>query len=177
MNTISRWCPSLIAGLLAMLAAACSTTAVVSSHPALAKSGETGIAKVYFLRPDVGYRGVEHKPFSIALDDQGLLTLAAGEYVLVYLRPVSATVTVESYTVVRQARENDIIKVTESVPFSFEAGKTYYLSFAGRPLGWKSGGGISYLPVLMSHRKAIATASRLKPVGNAAQEPIAQKGS
>lgn len=177
MNTIARLRRWLIVGLLAIPAAGCGTTAVVASHPALVNSGETDVAKVYFLRPDIGYRGVEHKPFSIALDDQGLLTLAAGEYVLVYLRPISATLTVESYTVVRQAGVNVMTKIRESVPFSFEAGKTYYLAFAEKQQGWASGGGVSYLPVLMSHTKALATASGLKPVGSAVQEPIVQKGS
>lgn len=177
MNLISRSLPLLILSLLAMLAAACGTTAVVSSHPALTKSGETDVAKVYLLRPDIGYRGVEHKPFAIALDNQDLLTLAAGEYVLVYLRPISAALTVESYTVVREAGENVITKVSESIPFSFEAGKTYYLTFSGQQQGWKSGGGVSYIPVLMSRSKAVATARGLKPVGDAAQEPIRQKGS
>lgn len=177
MKSITRSCRWLSLGALLALTAACGSTAVVESHPALAKSGETDVAKVYFLRPDIGYRGVERNAFLISLDGQGLLTLATGQYVLVQLRPMSATLTVESSTVVRQGGANVMTRVQESVPFVFEAGKTYYLAFVGKQQGWMSGGGVSYLPTLMSRTAATATANGLKPVGSAVQEPIAQKGS
>lgn len=177
MKVIGRHGSWLFVALFLALTAACGTTAIVESHPALAKNGEIEVAKVYFLRPDIGYRGVARNAFSISLDNQNLLTLATGEYALVYLRPMSATLTVESSTVVRQGGANVMTRVQESVPFAFEAGQTYYLAFVGKQQGWMSGGAVSYLPVLMSRTAATATASGLKPVGSAVQEPIVRKGS
>ena len=100
MKTFFRSIMLLIVGLVFITA--CGTTAIVESHPALSPPGEGNVARVYFLRPDIGYRGIAGNAFSISLDGKELLTLAKGEYALVYLKPASVIVTVESSTVVSQ---------------------------------------------------------------------------
>jgi len=175
MKTIYRSCALLLLSFSLLFIAACGTTAIVESHPALAPSNETNAAKVYFLRPDIGYRGVAGNAFSIAMDGQELLTLAKGEYALVHIRPFSGTLTVESSTVVNQSGRNVMTNVKELQPFSFEAGKTYYVTFRQNQQGWLSGGGSSYIPILISSEEAKRTANGLKPVGKALQESITQK--
>ena len=175
MKTFKQLYTSLLISMSLLLITACGTTAIVESHPAFAQPGETNAAKVYFLRPDIGYRGVMGNAFSISLDGKELLTLAKGEYALVYLRPISGTVTVKSSTVVNQGGMNVMTSVKESQSFSFEAGKKYYVAFRQNQHSWLSGGGVSYIPVLITDKSASETANGLKAVGKAAQEPITQR--
>lgn len=169
MITIMRSCTLLLISLSLSFIAACGTTTTIESHPALARSGESNVAKVYFLRPDIGYRGVRGNAFLITLDGKELLTLAKGEYTLVHLLPVSGVVTVESSTVISG---NVMTKVKESRPFSFEAGKSYYVAFRVNQHGDYRGGGSSYIPILITDAAAIEVANGLKPIGKAMQEPI-----
>jgi hypothetical protein len=173
MKTIVGTCTFLLLSTLLLFLSACGTTAVMESHPSLAQPGEGNAAKVYFLRPDIGYRGVMKNAFSIALNDKELLTLANGEYALVYLRSVSGVVTVEFSAI----RNNVQTRAKESRPFSFEAGNTYYLAFQARQPGSVPellfGGGISYVPILVTAAEALTAANVTKPVGRAIQDPIA----
>ena len=189
MKAIARSCTLLLLGLALPLLSACGTTAVVESHPSLARAGDGNAAKVYFLRPDIGYHGVQRNAFSLSLNDKELLTLATGEYALVYLEPVSGAVTVESWTVKMENLKNYMTKVKRSRPFSFDAGKTYFVAFedpdapksmqeaiakgmAAGVLG--SSDVVSFAPILITATEAIEAANRTKPVGRALQEPIAQ---
>jgi len=175
MKTIKRSYAWLLISLSLSFIAACGTTAIVESHPALAQTDGSNVAKVYFLRPDIGYRGVMGNAFSISLDSKELLTLAKEEYALLYLSPLSGTVTVESSTVISQDGMNAMTKVKESRPFSFDAGQTYYLAFSVNQRDWFSGGGVSYSPILISDGAASEAANGLKPVGKAIQDPITQR--
>ena len=191
MKAIARNCTFLFLGLSLSFLSACGTTAVMESHPSLARLGDSNAAKVYFLRPDIGYHGVMGNAFSISLNDKELLTLANGEYALVYLQPVSGVVTVESSTVKNEGGKNVMTKVKESRPFSFDAGKTYYLAFqdpnqqqvtslrdlivsAMTAAASPTWGGTSFAPILITGTEAIEAANRTKPVGKALQEPIRQ---
>ena len=175
MKTIKQICTFLLLAVSLVFISACGTTAVVESHPALAPPNETNPARVYFLRPDIGYPGVMGNAFSIAMEGREMLTLAKGEYTLVYIRPISGTLTVESTTVVNQSGRNVMTKAKESQSFSFEAGKTYHVAFRRNQQGWLNGGGSSYIPVLISGEEAKMAAVGLKPVGKAMQAPIIQK--
>lgn len=109
----------LLLGFALPLLSSCGT-AVVASHPSLAPTEDGNSAKVYFLRPDIGYAGVMQMAFTLSLDDKELLTLANGEYALAYLKPVSGAVTVESWTV---PQGGAMTKVKESRSFLFEGGR------------------------------------------------------
>lgn len=173
MRSIVRTCAFLSLGVFLLLLSSCGTTAVMESHPSLIQAGGSDSAKVYFLRPDIGYHGVMQNAFSISLGDKELLTLANGEYALVHLRSVAGLVTVESSTVQSGVQT----RVKESRPFSFEAGQTYYVAFqANRPgvVGaMLFGGGTSYVPVLVTAAEARKAADQTKPIGRAVQDPIA----
>ena len=173
MKAISQNCQFLLLLLSLSLLAACGSTAVMESHPSLARPGDSNAAKVYFLRSDIGYWGVMGNAFSISLDEKELLTLAKGEYALVYLQPVSGMVTVESSTVKNQGGMNVMTKVKESRPFSFDGGKTYYLAFQANQQDWMSGGGTSFVPMLITGTAVIEATNKTKAIGRALQEPIA----
>jgi hypothetical protein len=146
--------------------AACGATVVMETHPALAPAGQASAARVYFMRPNIGYPGVMGKAFSISWNDKELLTLAKGDYALVYLRPDSGRMTIQSWTVIN----GGMGKVTETRSFSFDAGRTYYVAFsANQHLVL---GGTSYLPTLIMGDAVTQAASKTKPIGRAAQEPI-----
>lgn len=169
MTAVVRNCALFVLGFALPLLSSCGTATPVASHPSLAPTGDGNAAKVYFLRPDIGYAGVMQLAFTLSLDDKELLTLATGEYALAYLKPASGIVTVESWTVPQGS--GAMTKVKASGYFLFEAGRTYYLAFdpslAGR-------GGTSFAPILISDAEAKGTAGRTRPVGSALQDPIPQ---
>jgi hypothetical protein len=146
--------------------AACGATVVIETHPALAPAGEAGAARVYFMRPNIGYPGVMGKAFSISWNDKELLTLAKGDYALVYLRPDSGKMTIQSWTVIN----GGMGKITETRSFSFDAGRTYYVAFSVNYhlISY----GTSYVPTLIMGDAVTEAASKTKPIGRAAQEPI-----
>ena len=171
----------LVLGFALPLLSSCGTTTVVSPHTSLAPTSDSNIAKVYFLRPDIGYTGVMRLAFTLSLDDKELLTLATGEYTLAYLKPVSGILTVESWTAPQPSvGKGTMAKVRESRQFSFEAGKTYYLAFGPRihlpasPVQQQQWGGTSFAPVLITDAEARGTAGRTRPAGSAMQDPIPQ---
>ena len=167
MTGVARICTLLLFGFALPLLSACGTTEVVASHPSLVSTGDSNAAKVYFLRPDIGYTGVMQRSFTLSLDGKELLTLATGEYALAYLKPALGIVTVESWTV-PVGGSSAMTKVSESRHFSFEAGKTYYLVFEPQ---W---GGTSFAPILVTDAEGKGTAGRTRPVGSALKEPIPQ---
>ena len=95
----------------------------------------------------------------------------------------------ESWTVKMENLKNYMTKERRSRPFSFEAGKTYYVTFED-PDAPKSlrdaiamgmtagvGGGshvVSFAPKLVTETEAIEAANKTKPVGKALQKPIMQ---
>ncbi len=81
MRVLTKYLRHFTTGLLVLLVAGCGTTAIKESHPLLANSSVGNIAKVYFIRPDPGFRGVMGNAFTISLGGQELLTIAKGEYV------------------------------------------------------------------------------------------------
>jgi len=130
--------------LFVFLVAGCTTTAINESHSLLANSSDGNIAKVYFIRPDSGDRGVMGNAFNIYLSGKKLLTIANGEYTLVYLKYYSGDVIVESYTVINRGGRNTQVLVKESQPFKFEESKTYYVTFKEYERGMRQG--TSYIP-------------------------------
>lgn len=170
MRMLAEGLRHLTTGLLLLLVAGCGTTATQESHPLLAQSSDGNIAKVYFLRPDPGFVGVMGNAFKISLSGQELLTLAKGEYTLVYLRPYSGDVEVESSTVVNRGGLNTQVTVQESQQFIFDESKTYFITFREIRRGVMQGS--SYRPYGITKDAARSLASELEPVGRAATSPL-----
>lgn len=157
---------------LVLLIVGCGSTAIIKSHPLLTIPSIDKVVKVYFIRPDPGFRGVMGNAFTILLDEQELLTIAKGEYTLVYLKPYSGIVTVESTTVINRGGMNSQTTVKESLPFKFDEGKTYYITFNEHQRGMMQG--TSHIPVSITRDAARNLASKLKPIGKAINAPLSE---
>ncbi len=153
-----------------LFVSACGTTEIKKSHPLLADSEAGNIVKVYFIRPDPGFLGVAGNAFTILLSGNELLTIAKGEYTLVNLKPYSGDITVESTTVVNRSGMNTQITVKESLPFKFESGNTYYITFEAYERGMMQG--VSYIPRSIAENTARKLAGKLKPIGKAISNPL-----
>ncbi len=170
MRVLTKYRRHFTTGLLVWLVAGCGSTAIKESHPLLANSSVPNIAKVYFIRPDPGFRGVMGNAFTISLGGQELLTIAKGEYTLVYLKCYSGDVTVESSTVVNRGGMNTQVTVKESLPFKFDESKTYYITFKEYQKGMMQG--TSYIPYNIVEDVAQNLASDLTPIGKAVAAPL-----
>jgi hypothetical protein len=148
------------------------STAIQSSHPLIAREGAAETAKVYFIRPDPGFRGVMDKPVSISLAGLELLTLAKGQYTLIHLAAGATEVTTDSYTVDSRGY---LTKASSKAHLAFSAGETHYLVFelVNRPhsiIGPHEG--FMFMPLRVSRDRALDAAQGLAPVGAAVAEPI-----
>ena len=170
MRVLTKYLRHFTTGLLVLLVAGCGTTAIKESHPLLANSSVGNIAKVYFIRPEPGFRGVMGNAFTISLGGQELLTIAKGEYTLVYLKYYSGDVTVGSSTVVKRDGMNTQVTVKESLPFKFDESKTYYITFEEYQRGMMQG--TSYIPYSITEDVARNLASKLNPIGQAVAAPL-----
>jgi hypothetical protein len=156
---------------------ACASTKVLSTHPSVIQESDGNAAKVYFMRPDIGYHNVTVRPFTILLNDRELLYLVKGEYTLVYVHPVSGSLKVKSWTgrkfITNQSRYGDMM-VEESIPCMFETGKVYYIAFKENTQK-DYDDEISYIPILISEDAAERLAGETRPEGRAINEPIMQR--
>jgi len=160
------------------------STVIQSSHPLITKEGATDTAKVYFIRPDPGFRGVMDMPVSISLAGAELLTLAKGQYTLMQLAAGTTELKVDSYTVAGPT--NAMTKVSSNTQLSFSAGETHYLVFElvprdflresrrGNLVGLVPPLGSEFLPRQVSRDRALDAVQGLTPVGAAVAKPIAR---
>ena len=163
--------------LVAALAGCASSTSVQPTHPLIATGGTVESAKVYFLRPDIGFRGVMDLPVTISLGGKELLTLAKGQYTLVPLAPGSAEMKTESYTVAGNPGAMALVSTTRTLTFS--AGETHYILFELVPrLGFRlepgPTGGSEFVPSQISRDGALRAVRGLTPVGMAVDQPISK---
>ena len=157
--------------LISLSIAGCGgSTLVQPTHPLIATEGTTEKAKVYFIRPDPGFRGVMDISLTISLAGTELLTLAKGQYTLIQLVAGSAELKVDSYTVAGPA--NAMTKVTTTTQFTFLPGGTHYLVFQMVSRGVLMGS--VFLPQQVPKDLALDTVRGLTPVGAAIVEPISR---
>jgi hypothetical protein len=140
----------------------------------MAADGVEG-AKVYFLRPDPGFRGVMDMPVDISLGEQELLELAKGEYTLLRLASGTFLMTVDGYTVA--GTSNTMTLVSTSTQVDFTKGETHYLVIEMVPRRGPEGllSGSEFVPVPVPRERAIDAAGELTPVGLAVDEPLSRR--
>jgi len=170
MKALARYLRYSTCCLFVFAIAGCGTTAIIDTHPLIAQSPDSEIAKINFLRTDPGFDGVGGNAFTISLGGEDLLTIAKGEYALTYLKNYSGDVTVESSTVVYRGGLNTWIKVEESQHFNFEGPKTYYVTFS--KIFNDTIMGTSYIAQSITEDIAKRLARELKPVGDAMAHPL-----
>ena len=150
------------------LASCTGTTSIQEGHPLLAAVDAPNIAKVYFLRPDPGFRGVMDRPLKIRCDDQDLLALAKGQYTLLALKPGVTQMSLSFFTVVGPL--NTLTPRSTTTTLTLSSGTTKYLVFELAPGGIS--GGSTFIAKESSRDFARKIAKDLSPVGLAISTPL-----
>jgi len=167
------WMPLVVTSVVGCV----GKTSVEATHPLIAADAAGENAKVYFLRPDPGFRGVMDMPVTISLGGTKLLKLAKGQYTLLPLASGTFEITVNSYTVAGQS--NAMTPVSTTTELTFPPRTTHYLLFelVPRQLEPFGGGnpGSEVRPREVSRESALEVAQALTPVGMAIDEPISQR--
>ena len=146
-----------------------ATTSLQESHPLIASGGTAERTKVYFIRPDPGYRGVMDRAVTISLGGAELLGLAKGQYTLLYLRSGNADMKLDSYT--RAGPSNARTPVSTTAQLTLPPGSTLYLVFELVPRRWPLAGSV-FVSRSVSRDRALKISRGLTPIGIAANEPI-----
>lgn len=157
-----------VAAVVAWLSGCAGTTSVQQSHPLFATAGSSDGARVYFLRPDPGFRGVMDKPLAISLDGAEVLALAKGQYTLLLLKPGTAQMKLDFHTVAGPS--NTMTPVSSTFPLTLSPGGAQYLVFDLVPRGL--GSGTTFIPRQVPRDRAIEVGKALIPVGAAIREPL-----
>jgi hypothetical protein len=157
-----------VVAVVAWLSGCAGTTSVQQSHPLFATAGSQDGAKVYFIRPAPGFRGVMDKPLAISLDGAEVLALAKGQYTLLLLKPGTAQMTLDFHTVVGPS--NTMTPTSATFPLALSPGGAQYLVFDLVPRG--PGSGSTFIPRQVPRDRAVEVAKALSPVGAAVREPL-----
>ncbi|MGE3162977.1 MAG: hypothetical protein AB7K53_13180 [Burkholderiales bacterium] len=163
---VLKWLPVVL--VVAWLSGCAGTTSVQQSHPLMASAGTPDGAKVYFLRPDPGFRGVMDKPLTISLGGSEILALAKGQYTLLLLKPGTSQMKLDFHTVAGPS--NTMTPVSATFPLTLSPGGTQYLVFDLVPRGL--GAGSTFIPRQVPRDRAIELAKGLSAVGAAVGEPL-----
>lgn len=157
-----------VAVVVAWLAGCAGTTSVQQSHPLIAPAGAADGAKVYFIRPDPGFRGVMDRPLAISLEGAEILALAKGQYTLLLLKPGTSQMKLDFHTVVGPS--NTMTPVSTTTPLTLSPGAAQYLVFDLVPRGL--GAGSTFVPRQVPRDRALEVVRGLSPVGMAVREPL-----
>jgi hypothetical protein len=168
-------------GVVAVLAAAagCASTEVRRSHPQLASKDDPEQATVYFLRPAVERSGLSevfgHGEDPIAVDVGGheLLVLLEGDYVVAHLKPYLGALALRQWHAAQNPSSPGSVAPTASTvvmrggeEFTLFGRETY--CFVVHSAEWSAGLTIEKV----ERAQAAGLASKLRPVGDAVDEPI-----
>lgn len=164
-QALKRLC---LAAIIALLSGCAGTTSVQQSHPLFAPAGAADGAKVYFIRPDPGFRGVMDKPLTISLGGAEILALAKGQYTLLLLKPGTSQMKLDFHTVVGPS--NTMTPASTTFPLTVSPGRAEYLVFELVPRGL--GAGSTFVPRQVPRDRAIEVARGLSAVGMAVREPL-----
>ena len=168
-------------GVVAVLAAAagCASTEVRRSHPQLASKDDPEQATVYFLRPAVERSGLSgvfgHGEDPIAVDVGGheLVVILEGDYVVAHLKPYLGMVALRQWHTIQNPPSPGTAAPTASTvvihggrQFTLFGRETY--CFVVHAAEWSDGLAIEKV----ERAQAAEFASKLRPVGDAVDEPI-----
>lgn len=144
-------------------------TQVNTAHHLISQEGEEAFATVYFLRPKTERpMGFADNSIKIELDGLELLSIAKGEYTLLYMRPrVRTTLTVVNLT--EKGRFKRTTQMQTNYEFAFAAGQTYFIML--EPVDGEFRG-VHFLVNNVDLFHAKEAADKLRPVGAATSAPI-----
>ena len=148
----------------------CASTEVKSGNPLVQTDPEAPCARVYFLRPRTERSmGVADNVINIELDQRPLLTLAKGDYVYVNLKPGEVMTTIKSMT--SWGPQGEVKEMAKGRSFNFVDGETYFIVI--RPVDGEFRG-VFFVPGEVDLFTAKEIAKRLRAVGDASKQPIAE---
>jgi len=150
--------------IVALVAGCAGTTKVQPDHPLIGETIQS--AKVYFIRPKSGFKGVADLPLTISLDGKKLLALSKGQYTLLSLASGTFEMKVDSFTVMANGA---MTSASTKAPVTFSKGQTQYVAFD------IISGGYTFAPFTLSKEQAVEAVQKLAPVGMAVKEPITQR--
>jgi len=146
------------------------TTDVQRNHPALAVAGASERAAVYFIRPEIGFRGVQNFPVAISIGGLELMRLAKGQYTMLHLSPANWELTAVGYTV--EGPNNAMSKASFSMPLALSAGETHYILFGSYRSGVREVP--PFVMIEINRNEALIAAKDLAPVSVAAEQRLVQ---
>jgi len=152
---------TLVIALLTTLLSGCGATSVNGKHVLLETDEKIAAATVYFIRPfTYRERGVADNPVKIELNRNQIISLGKGEYTMVRIKPVEATITTKNYTM--YTNKLMPIEMTRSATMTFDAGQRYFIHIRQVNEEFR---GVYYLPELIGLTTAKRMTSDLKSSG------------
>ncbi|NOX42764.1 MAG: hypothetical protein GXP19_03395 [Gammaproteobacteria bacterium] len=147
--------------MFSTLISGCGSTSVNSKHILIETDKEVAAASVYFIRPfTYRERGIADNPVKIELNRKEIISLGKGEYTLVRIKPVEATITTRNYSMFTNKLMP--IEMTRNANMTFAAGETYFIHIKQVNEEFR---GVYYLPELIGLTTAKRMASDLKSTG------------
>lgn len=168
-NKIRMYVARLILGVMAIVVLnACSPTKVFKDSPLSPPTSEEPYTTVYFLRElKEPQMKLARNAVNIEINNQPLMKLSMGEYVMVRLVPTEATVTVKSLSFM--GGKVDPVILSGSKTFNFAAGQTNFIRIKLIDEEFR---GVYYEPQRIEFNEAREIAKRLRPKGVARKHPI-----
>jgi len=146
----------------------CSLTSINKKHFLIETNKEKPASTVYFIRPfTYRERGIADNPVKIALNRKKLISLGKGEYTMLRIKPIDATITTRSYT--KFTNKFEPIEMTRSANMSFESGQTYFIHIRQVNEEFR---GVYYLPELVGLKTAKRITEGVHAIGGARSAKI-----
>ena len=146
-----------------LVTSGCGSTSVNKKHILVETDSEKPSANVYFIRPfTYRERGIADNPVKIELNRKELITLGKGEYTLVHIKPVDATITTRSFTMFTNKLMP--VEMTRRANMNFESGQTYFIHIRQVNEEFR---GVYYLPELIGLETAKRITAELRATGGA----------
>jgi hypothetical protein len=166
-NTYKKISTAFIIGLFFVITG-CGSTSVNDDHILVESEDGNPAANVYFIRPfTYRERGISDNPVKIELNRKELITLGKGEYTLVHIKPVDATITTRSFTM--HTNKLMPVEISRSANMHFEHGQTYFIHIRQVNEEFR---GVYYLPELIGLETAKRMTAELRADGAARSAEI-----
>jgi len=150
---------AIISALIAI--SSCGSTSINTKHILVETDEKIPAATVYFIRPfTYRERGIADNPVKIELNRKELIALGKGEYTLIRIKPIDATITTKNFSMFTNKLLP--IEMKRSANLTFDAGQTYFIHIRQVNEEFR---GVYYLPELIGLKTAKRMSAELKSIG------------
>ena len=152
--------------VLVGLVSACGLTKVKKEHGLLQPDLSRPYATVYFMRTNTEHpQGFADNSLAVEVDGELLISLAKGEYTMVYLKPRQITVALRNLTQSRGRWE--VEEMERSRQFQLRADETYFINANAIDGEFR---GVRFIPEMVGQFEAKKISEYLRAVGKAARK-------